>query len=85
MTGVFYGIYHRRTLQKAHDQKKEHHAIHQRQNLIAEAKEAWRKKQEGGKDGGECLLCYITCSEFGAEGILKYRFGISLGRPTQSP
>jgi len=51
VTGVFYGIYHRRTLQQAHDQEKEHHAIHQRQHLIAEAKEAWRKKQEGSKDG----------------------------------
>jgi len=50
LTGAFYGIYHRRTLQKAHDQQKEHHAIHQRQNLIAEAKDAWKKKQEGGKN-----------------------------------
>lgn len=57
MTGVFYGIYHRRTLQKAYDQEKEHRAIHQRQDLIAEAKEAWRKKREGGKDGGECCCC----------------------------
>ncbi|KIM88779.1 hypothetical protein PILCRDRAFT_813754 [Piloderma croceum F 1598] len=50
VTGVFYGIYHRRTLQKAYDQEKEHRAIHQRQDLIAEAKEAWRKKREGSKD-----------------------------------
>ena len=56
MTGIFYGIYHRRTLQKAYDQEKVHHAIHQRQDLIAEAKEAWQKKQEGSKDDGECHL-----------------------------
>ena len=59
VTGIFYGIYHRRTLQKAHDQEKEHHAIHQRQNLIAEAKEAWKKKQEGEKDsGGKSLVLF---------------------------
>ncbi|KZP28925.1 hypothetical protein FIBSPDRAFT_852183 [Athelia psychrophila] len=51
-TGVFYGIYHRNTLQKVHDERKEHHAIHQREHLIKEAKEAWKKKQAGPKDGG---------------------------------
>jgi len=51
LTGVFYGIVHRRTLQKAHDEEKQHHIIHEREHLIAQAKEAWRKKQEGSKDG----------------------------------
>ncbi|KAG1797599.1 ATP synthase E chain-domain-containing protein [Suillus subaureus] len=53
LSGVFYGIYHRRSLQKAHDQDKEHHAIHQREQLIAQAKDAWRHKQESanGSDG----------------------------------
>ncbi|KAG2138722.1 ATP synthase E chain-domain-containing protein [Suillus bovinus] len=49
LSGVFYGIYHRRSLQQAHDQEKEHHAIHQREQLIAQAKDAWRHKQEGAK------------------------------------
>ncbi|KAG2365522.1 ATP synthase E chain-domain-containing protein [Suillus spraguei] len=49
LSGVFYGIYHRRSLQKAHDQDKEHHAIHQREQLIAQAKDAWRQKQESAK------------------------------------
>ncbi|KIK41642.1 hypothetical protein CY34DRAFT_805803 [Suillus luteus UH-Slu-Lm8-n1] len=49
LSGVFYGIYHRRSLQKAHDQDKEHHAIHQRERLIAQAKDAWRHKQESAK------------------------------------
>ncbi|KAG2044592.1 ATP synthase E chain-domain-containing protein [Suillus americanus] len=49
LSGVFYGIYHRRSLQKAHDQDKEHHAIHQREQLIAQAKDAWRHKQESAK------------------------------------
>ena len=53
MTGVFYGISHRRTLQKAHDEELRKHAVHEREHLIAQAKEAWKKKQEGSKDGGE--------------------------------
>ncbi|EPQ60113.1 hypothetical protein GLOTRDRAFT_51993 [Gloeophyllum trabeum ATCC 11539] len=51
VSGVFYGIVHRRSLQKQHDEEKRHHAIHEREKLIAEAKEAWKRKQEGGKDG----------------------------------
>ncbi|GJE86227.1 ATP synthase E chain-domain-containing protein [Phanerochaete sordida] len=50
-SGVFYGIAHRRSLQKAHDEEKKQHAIHEREHLIAQAKEAWKKKQEGSKDG----------------------------------
>ncbi|THH33171.1 hypothetical protein EUX98_g1020 [Antrodiella citrinella] len=52
LSGVFYGISHRRSLQKAHDADKEHHAVHEREHLIAEAKEAWKRKQESSKDGG---------------------------------
>ena len=51
--GVFYGIVHRRSLQKAHDAEVKHHAIHEREHLIAQAKEAWKKKQESAKGGGE--------------------------------
>ncbi|TFK56471.1 hypothetical protein OE88DRAFT_1729962 [Heliocybe sulcata] len=50
VSGVFYGIVHRRTLQKEHDEKKHHHQIHERERLIAEAKEAWKRKQETSKD-----------------------------------
>ncbi|KAF7794338.1 hypothetical protein EIP86_005472 [Pleurotus ostreatoroseus] len=46
LSGIFYGISHRRTLQKAHDEEVKHHAIHEREHLIAQAKEAWKKKQE---------------------------------------
>ncbi len=53
LSGVFYGIYHRRTLQNAHDADKTHHAKHEREALIAQAKEAWKQKQAGNKDGGE--------------------------------
>ncbi|EJF67135.1 hypothetical protein DICSQDRAFT_142706 [Dichomitus squalens LYAD-421 SS1] len=49
--GVFYGIVHRRSLQKAHDAEVKHHAIHEREHLIEEAKVAWKKKQESSKGG----------------------------------
>ncbi|EPT03455.1 hypothetical protein FOMPIDRAFT_1028727 [Fomitopsis schrenkii] len=51
LTGVFYGIAHRRTLQKAHDEEVKRHAVHEREHLVAQAKEAWKKKQESGKGG----------------------------------
>ncbi|KAH9969151.1 ATP synthase E chain-domain-containing protein [Russula dissimulans] len=51
LSGVFYGIYHRRTLQNAHDAEKAHHAKHERESLIAQAREAWKQKQAGDKDG----------------------------------
>ncbi|KDQ63061.1 hypothetical protein JAAARDRAFT_65140 [Jaapia argillacea MUCL 33604] len=50
LTGVFYGILHRRTLQKAHDEDKRHHALHERESLIAEAKEAWKRQKDSRKD-----------------------------------
>ena len=53
LSGVFFGIAHRRTLQKEHDEQKKNHAVHEREHLIAQAKEAWKKKQEGSKGGGE--------------------------------
>lgn len=56
LSGIFYGISHRRTLQKAHDEEVKHHTIHEREHLIAQAKEAWKKKQEAASsksDGGE--------------------------------
>ena len=56
VSGVFYGIYHRRTLQKARDQQNEQHAVHQRQRLIHDAKEAWKRKQQGGVDDGKLSL-----------------------------
>jgi len=51
LSGAFYGIYHRRTLQNARDAEKAHHAKHERETLIAQAKDAWKKKQAGDKDG----------------------------------
>ncbi|OCH88749.1 hypothetical protein OBBRIDRAFT_794913 [Obba rivulosa] len=48
LTGVFYGIAHRRTLQKQHDEERLQHAIHERQRLVEQAKEEFRKKKEEG-------------------------------------
>ncbi|KAI0323055.1 ATP synthase E chain-domain-containing protein [Amylostereum chailletii] len=51
LSGVFYGVYHRRSLQKAYDVEKIHHAKHEQEELISKAKDAWKKKQEGAQDG----------------------------------
>ncbi|KAF8131648.1 ATP synthase E chain-domain-containing protein [Boletus edulis] len=62
-SGIFYGIYHHRSLQKAHDQEKEHHAIRRREQLIAQARDAWRQKKESAKSDGVPLplpLCFFT-------------------------
>jgi F-type H+-transporting ATP synthase subunit e len=49
-SGVLYGWFHRRTLQVAHDQHKLEEAAHHRGKLVAEAKDAWKRKQESAKD-----------------------------------
>ena len=48
--GVFYGISHRRTLQKSKDEENKQHAIHDREELIKKAKEAWKSQQNAPKD-----------------------------------
>ncbi|PAV22837.1 hypothetical protein PNOK_0279400 [Pyrrhoderma noxium] len=48
--GVFYGIMHRRTLQKERNETLTKDALHSREELVKKAKEAWKKKQEGSKD-----------------------------------
>jgi len=47
---VLYGWFHRRTLQVAHDKHKLEGAIHHREKLVAEAKDAWKRRQESAKD-----------------------------------
>ncbi|KAF9447029.1 hypothetical protein P691DRAFT_803036 [Macrolepiota fuliginosa MF-IS2] len=49
-SGIFYGWYHRRTLQAEHNKHQIEHAIHNRERLVAEAKEAWKRKQDASKD-----------------------------------
>ncbi|KAF9004511.1 hypothetical protein BDZ89DRAFT_1080468 [Hymenopellis radicata] len=50
-SGIVYGWSHRRSLQAAHTAHKIEHAEHERERLIAEAKEAWKRKQASkGKD-----------------------------------
>ena len=63
-SGIFYGIYHHRSLQKAHDQDKEHHAIHRREQLIAQAKDAWHQKKESSVkgDGGKLYFQLLALS-----------------------
>ncbi|KAF4623049.1 hypothetical protein D9613_002285 [Agrocybe pediades] len=45
-SGIAYGWYHRRSLQASHDQHKLDDAAHHREKLIAEAKDAWKRKQQ---------------------------------------
>ena len=49
-SGVAFGWYHRRSLQAAHDTHKLNDATHQREKLVAEAKQAWKRKQEASSD-----------------------------------
>ncbi|KAF8640343.1 hypothetical protein AX17_000015 [Amanita inopinata Kibby_2008] len=48
--GIAYGWYHRRTLQAAHDKHKLEGAMHGREHLIKEAKEAYKRQQLALKD-----------------------------------
>ncbi|KAF9011158.1 ATP synthase E chain-domain-containing protein [Cyathus striatus] len=48
--GIAYGFFHRRSLQADHDLHKLEHAVHERQRLVAEAKEAWKRKKEAALD-----------------------------------
>ncbi|KAF8913189.1 ATP synthase E chain-domain-containing protein [Gymnopilus junonius] len=50
LSGIAYGWYHRKSLQAAYDNHKREEAIHQREKLIAEAKDAWKRKQEASSD-----------------------------------
>ncbi|KZV94863.1 hypothetical protein EXIGLDRAFT_715333 [Exidia glandulosa HHB12029] len=49
LSGVVYGIVHKRTLQAEYDAKKSHHKEHRREQLIEEAKRAWAAKQASSK------------------------------------
>ncbi|KDR85527.1 hypothetical protein GALMADRAFT_234451 [Galerina marginata CBS 339.88] len=49
-SGIAYGWYHRRSLQASHDKHKLSEAAHHREKLIAEAKEAWKRKQSALSD-----------------------------------
>ena len=66
--GIFYGISHRRTLQKQRNEQRAHEAVHQREELIHRAKEAWKTRSEK-KDDRECLFLVV---------FAYLRFGSSL-------
>lgn len=53
-SGIFYGFYHHRSLQAKHDQQKLEHAAHSRERLIADAKEAWKRKKEAKSSTRTC-------------------------------
>lgn len=41
IAGIFYGISHRRTLQKRYDEREEHREQKQHDELVKKAKDAW--------------------------------------------
>lgn len=45
-SGVLYGWYHRRSLQTVYEKHKLDEAIHNREKLVADAKEAWKRMHE---------------------------------------
>ena len=61
--GVAYGWYHRRTLQSVHEKHKIEHAIHNRERLVREAKEAFRRKKEGSKNTS-CMDLSLPASTY---------------------
>jgi F-type H+-transporting ATP synthase subunit e len=48
--GIAYGWYHRKTLQTTYDKHKIERAVHEREDLIAAAKEAYRRQKEARND-----------------------------------
>ncbi|KAG8904749.1 hypothetical protein FRC00_013793 [Tulasnella sp. 408] len=50
--GILYGISHRRTLQEQENHRKAEHAAHHREDLIKQARQAWKDKQEASKGSG---------------------------------
>ncbi|KAJ7755021.1 ATP synthase E chain-domain-containing protein [Mycena maculata] len=69
-TGVVYGWYHRRTLQAAYDVHKIEAAKHQREHLIAEAKEAWIKKQQAPLPNADTLVTDPEDPKFDLEKLI---------------
>ena len=53
--GVFYGIFHRRTLQAQKNEHQRHEAVHAREELITRAKEAYKQSLSAPKDARECF------------------------------
>ncbi|KAJ1302442.1 hypothetical protein OPQ81_002760 [Rhizoctonia solani] len=44
--GIFYGIFHRRTLQTRLDNERAHEEEARHERLVKQAKEAWRRKND---------------------------------------
>jgi F-type H+-transporting ATP synthase subunit e len=53
LTGVLYGIVHRRTLQAQENVKKEKHSEERHEELLKRAQQAWRDRHANKKDDGQ--------------------------------
>jgi len=47
VSGIFYGIAHRRTLQARENEKRAHHETERQEKLLERAREAWKEKVSG--------------------------------------
>ncbi|KAI5474321.1 hypothetical protein MNV49_003548 [Pseudohyphozyma bogoriensis] len=69
LTGVFYGIVHRRTLQAEYDHSHETALIKKREHWLEEAKKAWAEKNKPKVEGG--LVTDPDAPGFDLEAVLK--------------
>ncbi|TRM70421.1 ATP synthase E chain-domain-containing protein [Schizophyllum amplum] len=52
-SGVLYGWYHNRTVQREFKEQELQHAVHKREHLVEQAKAEWTRRQSAGKDSSE--------------------------------
>ena len=52
-SGILYGWYHNRTVQREFKEQEVQHAVHRREQLVEQAKAEWKRRQSAGNDGSE--------------------------------
>ncbi|KAL1669508.1 ATP synthase E chain-domain-containing protein [Schizophyllum commune] len=50
-SGILYGWYHNRTVQREFKEQEVQHAVHRREQLVEQAKAEWKRRQSAGSDG----------------------------------
>ncbi|KAL1676372.1 ATP synthase E chain-domain-containing protein [Schizophyllum commune] len=50
-SGILYGWYHNRTVQREFKEQEVQHAVHRREQLVEQAKAEWKRRQSAGNDG----------------------------------
>ncbi|KAL1749212.1 hypothetical protein HDZ31DRAFT_27948 [Schizophyllum fasciatum] len=49
-SGILYGWYHNRTVQREFKESELQHAVHKREQLVEQAKAEWKRRQTAGSD-----------------------------------